>query len=246
MNHEYIVLNGKAVVDSDDGMRLEEYSDNFEEILKQENLIEYLEKQIKCYESLASFAKKSKPNSLTFTIILGAVAPIAMLFMFLLETITTGSLSAAFSLMVPECLFIWPSAVGVGGILDLISRFTFRKTGSCLEGANATVEYLKEQMVKEKEKLESLKCEKKLVDEAEEPKAIKVDISKELSDLYKKRDFYYNLGYYLRKYYKLYLEGELESRLESEFSEEEIKEIASYVQEKGPMTMKPKKQQGQR
>lgn len=51
MNKNYIINDGKVIVIDEDGNnKIVEYTDNINEVLAQENLVEYIENEINKYE----------------------------------------------------------------------------------------------------------------------------------------------------------------------------------------------------
>ena len=67
---------------------------------------------------------------------------------------------------------------------------------------------------------------------------VKVDDIEELKQLKNMLLLYYDLGFNPKKYYKLQKQGKLKERLAKKYSENEIKLVEQYLEEKGPTLVK--------
>lgn len=72
----------------------------------------------------------------------------------------------------------------------------------------------------------------------EDFKIVKVDDIEELKQLKNMLLLYYDLGFNPKKYYKLQQQGKLKERLAKKYSENEIKLVEQYLEEKGPTLVK--------
>ena len=105
-------------------------------------------------------------------------------------------------------------------------------------GINSELEYLKKQIVLEKQKLEELKKDKSRDKEDKRFRIVKVDDKPRLDILQSRLKLYYDLGYNGKKYYKYLLKRKLDKKLKKYYNEEEIELAKEYLEEKGPTLVK--------
>lgn len=197
MNKEYFYVNGKVVIEGQNGnKRLEDYSDNLDEILVQENLIETIEASIKDLEKKnhkLDDAKKKKKY-----IPWGFIA-------FFLVVSTIFSLGASYTLKLAGASFykeigillasVYVGSIFIASTITLIERKGFKNRQKYAKGIEKELEYAKKQLVLAKEKLVSLNNEKNNQKENAEFKVIKVNDVEKLKWLKENLQMYFNLGY---------------------------------------------------
>lgn len=250
MNKEYVYKDGKAlIIDENDNQKTIDYYNNLDEVLVQENLIETMEEEIKKLEKETSqYQKESKLSRF-----LWVWSPFLMF--------TFGSLIAfpvishlfGVNDLVNTSLF---GTINSGILLGLISAPIFAIPGSLLtlslhlkkkgleqeqKGKVTQLEYLKRDLVEEKERLEELKSDKTTSKTTENFYASKVDNKEELKKLRNFLSFYYDLGYNEEKYFKYYQQGKLDSYLGKLTNEVGIQLANQHFEEKVLVLSKTRK-----
>lgn len=198
MNKEYICLDGKAIIEDENGnKKIEDYNDNLDEILVQENLIETLEETIKELEkkdkSLDKIKKMKsfKPWGLVMLCYL-VVFPLGMLYTdSMLKLI--GDVSANYFNIKLASICIFGVFIPSGIICNDYMSFKYNK--KLANGTEKELKYAREQLVLEKEKLDTLKSEKMNKKENTEIKVIKVHDLERLKNLKENLEMHFNLGY---------------------------------------------------
>lgn len=245
MNKEYIYLDGKVIVeDEKDNKKLVEYSDNLEEILIQENLIEEMENRIKELEKdLENNKENNKPYIpflvptviLTFILARTVMAPLLGLDV-MVDTIF-GTMNNSTLTIGVVAAFTLPVTISAEMFLYKQDKHNKRSRRADV----AEYEFLKKQVVIQKQKLEELKQDKTKTTEISEFKVEKVDDLETLNALKSWLVLYSNLGYNMDEYYKLYQDDKLEEHLKSKGYTEEACECAKeFVSEKAPTLVKRK------
>ena len=116
----------------------------------------------------------------------------------------------------------------------------YKKSIKKEKGINNELEFLKKQLVIEKENLDELKKDKTRNKENEEFRVVKVDDLEVLKILESWLNLYYDLGYDGEKYYKYYLQGKLDDKLGEYYNKTGINAAKRYLEEKGPTLVKSK------
>lgn len=247
MNKEYIYKDGKAlIIDENDNQKTVNYYDNLDEVLVQEDLIESMEEEIKKLEKETSQYKKESKFSRKFWVwypfLLFTFAPLIMI----------PLLSNFFGVngMINTSLF---GTISRGTFLGLIATPLFAIPGSLLtlaiyskekgleqeqKGKETQLEYLKRNLVEQKENLEELKSDKTSSKEVEGFYVSKVDNIEALKKLRNFLSFYYDLGYNEEKYFRYYQKGKLDSYLGKFVNDAGIQFANQYFEEKGPTLVK--------
>lgn len=240
MNREYIYLNGKCVVENEDGeRRVEDYTDKTDEILVTENVIETLEedlsetrREIKRRKGLI----KSDRNCTIFSAICFSLIPVAIQFLMILllgpdasellfqENVIAGQVIKYFTLGVTGIF---------GGLFTYSSFSSYRKNKKRVSGLISEKKALEETLDREREHLLDLQIEKnKTVAESE-------FFEKEVDDLETLRgirsyiNLYYDCGYNKEKYGKYLQDGKLSKKLGKYYNEHGIELIEEYLEEQG-------------
>ena len=230
MNKNYIYNDGTVtVIDENGNVRPVEYSDNLEEILIQEYLIEEIENEIKKLEKVDKRIKRYIPN----------FVPAVFLAMVVMKVIIPSLGADAMIDTVFGTMNLSTVAIGAQGILTLplatvmeIGVYTQEKQKNKKRRSNAAkYEYLKNEIEIQKENIEELKQEKTKTNINSEFKVEKVDDMEALNTLKNRLILYSNLGHSIEKYYKLYENGKLEEYLKNEgYSEDACECAKEYIE----------------
>lgn len=250
MNKKVIYYDGKVVVLNEIGEeRPIIYTDNYDKILVQENIIEECENIIKCLECESDKYKRFKLMER-----LSAVYPFIAFTLFPPIFLTLMNKGAGVSnTEVVETLLgpmttnelIWTLSqyfIPIGGLGSLIKYNSCLKDDRSEDGTQVCLEFLRKYLDTQKEILEKLKEEKKDINKEDGFKVYTVDDNKDLNVLYNYRDLFFDLGYNLRKNYMYYMtHGKLPEKLDRFYSEE-VKETAKeYLEEMGKTLRKGRK-----
>lgn len=241
MNKECIYVDGKVVVIDENGnKRITENSDKINEILVQENVIETMEKRIKELEKELGETEEDRHYIPDLTIglilsfvvantILGRISPVITNTIFgpMNHTFMTSSLIVA--LILP-----------LASLMDWSYYKQYKNSKKERQGNISEYEYLKKQLVIEKDKLEELKNEQTITSETQEFKVEKVDDLERLKVLRSWFNLYNDLGYNLETFYKYYEQGKLDEKLRKYYTETGIEAAKEYVSEQGPKLVKRK------
>lgn len=253
MNKEYIYLDGKVIVEDENGnKKLTDYQDNIQEILVQENLIETMENELKELSNVINTTKGNEKRYVPY------IVP-AAIFAILIAKPVMGALFGVDTAMTIDTIFgtmnFMTPILGVTGAiiipgataLELLSysHYKFNKKGR--RATIAKYEYLQKQLEIEKETLKKMKKNKEKNNESNEFKNGKVDDLEKLIALKSWLTFYSNLGFDTEKYYKLYQNGELEETLKRDgYSENACNCAKEFIEEKGSVLTKRKNRQKNR
>lgn len=251
MNKEYTYVEGKVVVEDENGKKtLEDYYDNIDKVLIQENLIEYIELKIKDLERQAKSYEKNNSKHYIPIIFPGTVLATTVGAPLLVNWLSAG---VAFSTIIDTRLgpmsyaaaFALPAAalmIPMGAVIELGEYYSYKKSHRREIGVNSELEFLKHFLDRQKEVLKELKRERKKEHEDKTFRTVPVDYSKEKKALQALMNIYFDLGYNIENYYKCFLSGKLEKKLERYYNEPGIELAKEFVEEKGPVLVKKKKQ----
>ena len=239
MNIEYTYINGKVIIcDENDNKTQRDYYDNLDEVLVQENIIEFMEEKIQNLETESQLSNKKNrrryiPVAFPMTLFMTTIGTPTMYNLFTdganVDTIF-GTISIALAAGITMTLTFLPFGSGV----ELIMHNEYKNSLRNENGINSELDFLKAQIVKEKEYLDSLKQDQTRDKENTDFRTVKVD---DLQQLIVLRDFlylYYDLGFNGDKYYKYYQDGKLDKKLEKYYSDTGIQLAKEYIEEKGP------------
>ena len=243
MNKEYFYINEKLIIEDEKLVKkVVEYSDNFEEILIQENLIETMEKKSQELEKKLNANKENNKPYIPY------IVP-AALFAILIAKPVMGTVFGIDTTMMIDTIFgtmnFLTPILGLTAVLvlpltivmEILSYSQYRINKKSRRSDVAEYEYLQKELEIQKVKLEELKKDKTKDNEFnEEFKVGKVDDLEVLNKLRNWLILYSNLGYNTEKYYRLHQKGKLEEKLKrdgyTEFACECAKE---FIEEKGPV-----------
>lgn len=238
MNKEYTYIDGKVIIsDENDNKTQSEYYDNLDEVLVQENLIEFMEGKIHSLEKESQLYKKNNvrryiPVALPMTLLLSTIGPSLLInnaFNTYVDTIF-GTMNLALAAGIPITLSLLPIGVGT----ELILYNEYKNSLKREKGINSELVFLKEQIVKEKESLDDLKLDRTRNNENTDFRTVKVDDLQQLKVLRDYLNLYYNLGFNGEKYYQYYQDGKLDEKLQKYYSDTGIQLAKEYIEEKGP------------
>ena len=249
MNKEYTYIDGKVIVEDENGnKKVREYNNKLDEILVQENIIEAMEAQILILEEESKFHKKNNPKRyipiiFPMGILTVAIVPSVLINFADSANAYTTIVNTIFGPMSKAAAFTLSMSVGAIPVVSFFEWLFYDQHKSSVKrekGVNSELEFLKKQIIIEKEKLANLQNEKTKTEEKKEFKVVKVNDIQKLKTLRNFLNLYFDLGYNGEKYYKYYLQDKLDRKLSGYYSDEE-KEIAKeYLEEKGPQLVKRK------
>lgn len=203
MNKEYIYLDGKVIISDENNKKILMNIDNLDKVLSQENLIETMENRIQELEKESALYKKNNrkhyvPVFLPLSVLLSTIGTaIATYYIIGPNAFTTsvdtifGEMSVAMSFCIPTFICLIPA----GAFFEYMMHSDYKSSIKYEKEINSQLSYLKEQIVKEREKLERLKQDKSRDKEATEFRTVKVDDSQQLKSLSENLNNYFDLGY---------------------------------------------------
>lgn len=246
MNKNYIISDGKVIVIDEDGNnKIVEYTDNINEVLAQENLVEYIENEIQKYEDnkkqherlKKEFPKYFKKHDVYIPkfVITGILLN---LIMGIICGIGAGNIESILmpilgSLVLTEAFVCIPFEGTMYSKYKDGTRKTLMK--------EIEYEELKKTLVKEKEKLEELRSVKEKNLSINELKTDNVN-DKEINKLLDKLYLYRCLSDNIKYYYKRYESDKLELYFnDHNLSIEQMCLISCFLEEHGKELVKTKK-----
>lgn len=245
MNREYTYVDGKCIVYDENGaiktedgkIDLKEYSNNFDEILVQENLIESLEKDLE--ETKQDIEKreklvKSNKKMMIFDVISFGSIPVLiqqlLKFMFGKEQVLLMFADAFLGPFLK--IFVLSVTILFGGAFTLATYNSYKYNKKRLNGQKCKQTAIESSLEQAKQKLEKLNQEKETTKLEENICSNKVNYLNRLIQLRDYLDVYYGCGFNQKKYEKYYLDGTLEKKLEKKYTKEQIKQIKEYFEQK--------------
>ena len=243
MNKEYTYIDGKIIIRDENGNQIQtEYYDNIDKILIRENIIETIENEIQGLEiKNKRYKDNTKKHFIPTVIPLTALASIVGIPLFSLiygdASIFTTTVDTIFgpmnevilnSITIAICML--PAAIAGDFALYQLYKITKRKE----KGTKSELDFLKKQLLKEKEQLKNLQTEKTKENENTEFRTVEIDDLEDLRVLDYYKYIYYDLGYYEEEYNRCYNEGTLEQKLrDSHFYNDAAIELAhTYLEDK--------------
>ena len=250
MNKDYIYIDGTLIVEDEKfKKRIIDYTDNFEEILKQENLVETMknkklwlnEKLNECLEQKKEFKMDIKASFVLY-ILMNMIPYVILPKIFgsnpvLVDTPNFGVINYTFFL---NC-FLSGIATITCGCIAIKGYLKYKKSIKIEHAINSEIEFLEKELEIENEKLEELNDKKNVVWPTTGIKIAEVNDKELLENLKKQLELHYNIGYNSQKYFKYLENGILEEKLrDKKYTEEEIECISKYLEEKGPILSRKK------
>lgn len=252
MNKEYTYIDGKVIVEDTEGnKRLVEYSDNLDEILVQENVIETLENKIgKLEKEISSYKKTNKqryiPIVFPSTALITSIGIPILSNLFLQQTnVFVSQVDTIFGTMNEAVLLSSIFSTFLLPLAALIELRLYKEHHHFIKkekGVTAEFEYLKKQIVVEKEKLIQMKMNNTKDKENTEFRTVNVNDLKKIQAFISWLNLYYDLGYNGDKYYAYYQKyGYLPKKIQNNYTELGQEIIKDYLQENGSTLVKTRK-----
>lgn len=219
MNKEYIINNGTTIISNTKGeLRSEIINGNIDEILTQENVIEDIKKDInrikKDIELIPQDIKRTKLN---------------------IMIITMASLLSAIGIFIftknPLAIYI---PCGTGLIYDTTEYLMNVSLRKVLTANTIQIKLLKERLTKEEKELENIKKET-VIKPIKENISYSINDKKKLDNIQYDKDIYNLISQNYRILYRNYKKNKLDLALEDRCTEEQIEEIAIFMEENGPV-----------
>lgn len=249
MNKEYTYIDGKVIIKDEKGNQTPvDYYDNLDEVLIQENIIETMEDKISYLENKSmQYKKYNKKRYIPILFLLSSLfiifGPPVIMYSLGHTAVFTSIVSTIFGPMNEALLYSSLFSTLMLPFAGFIEFDMYRQHKDKLKvekGINNELEFLKQQLGEEKEKLVNLKKEKTRTKENKEFRVVKVNDLEELKKLRDWLDIYYDLGYNEEKYHKYLENGKLEEKLKKQYTEKGIEFVKEYLEEKGPGLVKKK------
>lgn len=219
MNKEYILNNGTTIISNTKGeLRSEIINGNIDEILTQENVIEDIKKDINRIkndiELIPQDIKRTKLN---------------------IMIITMASLLSAIGIFIftknPLAIYI---SCGTGLIYDTMEYLMNVSLRKVLTANTIQIKLLKERLTKEEKELENIKKET-VIKPIKENISYSINDKKKLDNIQYDKDIYNLISQNYRILYRNYKKNKLDLALEDRCTEEQIEEIAIFMEENGPV-----------
>ncbi len=238
MNKEYIYHDGNVIIrDENNVERTCEYSNNLDETLVQENLVEEIE------DKICELEKKDKDLNLKSLVIMDIILNLSVfigvpLFIYFISAVsyingvntvinTTWGVIEVWKLV---SIVLNSALIGLFlipyDIFGIIRDVRIKKEK---KGISNELNYLRERLLQEKDKLEELQQVKAKENPEKGFRITQVNDKKILEMLHGKIKLYYDCGYNGKKYYKYFKKGILEEKLSGKYSKEELEEIKRYL-----------------
>ena len=242
MNKDYTYIDGKAIIrDENDNQVLTDYYDNIGEVLAQENVVENIEERIKIIEDKIKFIenwntkniKKKYYFILLCTILIIVFGVPAIFYLFGNIGVYTNIIKTSFGPMNEALMYIAIfSAFFVTSVS--IAELSFCKIYKNIlkerDGLNIELEFLKKQIVKEREKLNLLSREKVSSKKDYSFKSFTVNDTEKMQELDKSSNLYFDLGFNMDKYYGYYRKGKLSAKLRKSYDANRIEAANEYFE----------------
>ena len=247
MNQGYTYKEGKAIVKTDKGIKEPiEYYDNLDEVLLQENLIETMENNILSLEKESENYKKNNRKHYFPFFLLGVPIVLITLSIGVALYATSGNsdvnvfeVVGDFVLNATVCSV---ACVPITALMELRTYEYYKNLLSEEKGINSGLEFLKKQVIIEKEKLNTLKKERNENKcNEQQTRVVEVNDLELLEKLKKSLNLYFDLGYNEDAYYEYYQNGTLDANLSQDYNGAEIEIAKKYLEEKGPTLTKKRK-----
>lgn len=230
MNKSYIYNAGNVtVIDENGDVKFIDYSDNLEEILIKENLIETIEDNMRKFEDSLDYNYRP-------------YIPFTVPALFLIGPGFNLILNHLYGPMDNLALFIGLTTLGLLPIavpLEIKEYLMDKNYKKDCQADVTTYEYLQNELKKQKENLELLQNNKSKENEISDFTVKKVNDIEELEILKMCLILFNNLGSDFKKYYDFYQQDKLETILASEgYSEPVCQRANQFLDEKSDVLIK--------
>lgn len=242
MNKEYTYIDGKVIVRDEKGkQKVVEYYDNLDDVLKQENLLENIQKriiQLKIEKEKLGANKKYKPFYCLLTALAGVFICLS-----LITVLCHYNILITFDMVLMKNLCLGASGIMVltGVLFDTVGHIFNKRVKKRKKVVNDELDILEKIEDAEKEKLEKLKNDKVKENEPTEFKTTKLNDIESLNNLKSRLQLYYKINDNLKKYYDYLQQGKLDQELSNCYNETDIEIAKKIIEEKGPTLVKKEK-----
>ena len=222
MNKEYVLYEDKAIVSNEEGkLRKTEISDNLDELLAQENVVESIINSIESRHDLMKNYPYPESKIKDVACLASAITAGVLLSYFLNGGPLLGTLKT-FAGLINAPLLITSGGLLLFGVLsipfaiyDRIQRKGYR---NMIKGIENSIVYLTKRLNKEMDKLDELRESKNLIQVSNSTDPIEVVDAKEtIDDVNKRSATYMGVGYNPKKYYRWYEKGLLDKKIGEEY-----------------------------
>ena len=245
MNVSYTYIDGKVIIFDENGNQVPvEYYDNLDEVLVKENIIETIENEIKDLGNVKTLPKKRFIPLITIGVAMAILIVPLILNLVCGTNIYTTFVDTAFGKINLFKIIASICGITVGPLALFCDIYNHQNYNDFIKYNNAKtyeLEFLKNKLVEEKEKLESLKNAKSKEKEDSTFRVVKVDDIDQLKQLKHSLELYRSLGYDIEKLYKYLENGTLEDKLNKSYNSEDIQLAKAFLEENGPTLIKRKK-----
>lgn len=223
---EYKYVNGKIVaIDDNVGLKEYEYQDNIDELLKQENIVEDIDNNLKRLYNLKKYLEKYKNNFIVFFADEGVVPSIAQFLVTMVMMILYTEVPAlAGNIILKNVILAWIFAM----IPTTLFQFKKYKKANELRLINLDeqIKEFEEKLENEKQKLNELRENKRAenISKNTTNETLYIDNSKieNFSNIKNRKRLYEYYREYCFKIKRMSEKRELNVMLEDEFTPEEI------------------------
>lgn len=181
MNKNYVIGANKAIVTEKENLEMIDYTDNFEEVLEQENIIETIKNKIEQNKNNGKKLNERLRIKRTENAVDIALLAVAIIVLFgsrlLLKDILTNSLfvNVFVSKLISQVVGVFTIAFITGKIIGEIK--VQRELKKTIKGIEKELEFLNEKLPEEKQKLEDLKKLSKPIETTQKIEYKSVDLS---------------------------------------------------------------------
>ena len=229
MNKSFTYSNGKIIVNSENGKNSsKKYTDNIKEILEKENTVEYLENKQKEIFNKLNYIKIQIKSDIVYSIF------VALIFLTLSGYTLINSYFSLFIISIVALL-----VTTILNILNKISNY------NDIKGYKNQLNFLEESVNEAKEKLLQLKKDKRKNKEKkmEKNKKIYLNQEKDMSEIDRRANLYFNMGLHekrLAKYYKLGMLKKYLNKIAEAYNDNDVRLVEKYLEENGQAKFKSK------
>ncbi|MBQ3021174.1 MAG: hypothetical protein IJD92_03015 [Bacilli bacterium] len=244
MNIEFVSKDNEAKVfdENNNGKKINN-TDNIEEILIKENVIENMEKEIEQLKKDINNYNKSRriPTWLPltmFTILPLIINPIIMNELGVWNDIISNTILGINKLGPLLTVSITGFMIIPGSLMSLSFLLANKERNKYQKAREIKLEFLKKDIVNQRELLNELKNNKTLSEENKDFKVQKVNDLEQLKSLRACLLLCEHIAYNEKKWYKYYQEGKLAKKMEKYWNESGVEMAKDYFEEKGPILAK--------
>ena len=245
MNKGYVQIGDLVIISDENGNYTQsEYYDNLDKVLVQENVIEEMEERIQDLTKKSKIYPVEKKKYTPYIFYFAVASVLAMPIVVGLLTGTNPYLESIDTVFGTVNVALYHSlCTGVFGLplaslVTIADYLNYKDIVEKGKGINSELEFLKNQIEKEKENLINLKDAKTNDNLSEEILPKKVDDLQQLKILRNNLELFYDLGNNDKKYYRYYQKGKLDKKLHKKYGTVDVDLVKEYLQKKGPTLTK--------